>query len=62
MIGVAIVASTFLSIGRFLLVLFPMYILLATMQSRLLERVYTVGSILLFALNITLFVNGYWAG
>lgn len=61
-LGVALSTGTFMSIGRYILVLFPMYIMLATIKSHHFEKIYTFGSLLLFALNVTLFVNWYWAG
>lgn len=61
-IGVALSTGTSMSIGRYILVLFPIYIALATVKNRNFEKIYTLISILLLALNITLFVNGYWAG
>lgn len=61
-LGVALSTGTFMSIGRYILVLFPIYIALATIRSHHFEKIYTLGSLLLFALNIALFVNWYWAG
>jgi len=61
-LGVALSTGTFMSIGRYILVLFPIYIVLATIRSHHFEKIYTLGSLLLFALNVTLFVNWYWAG
>jgi hypothetical protein len=61
-LGVALGTGTFMSIGRYILVLFPIYRALATIRSHHFEKIYTVASLLLFALNITLFVNWYWAG
>lgn len=61
-LGVALSTGTFMSIGRYILVLFPVYIALATIKSHHFGKMYVVGSLLLFALNITLFANWYWAG
>ncbi|OGD41639.1 hypothetical protein A3I82_00220 [Candidatus Azambacteria bacterium RIFCSPLOWO2_02_FULL_42_10] len=61
-LGVALGTGTFMSIGRYILVLFPIYIALATIRSHHFEKIYILSSLLLFALNITLFVNWYWAG
>ena len=61
-LAVALSSGTFMSIGRYIMVLFPIYIALASIKSRHFEKIYTVASILLLALNITLFVNWYWAG
>jgi hypothetical protein len=61
-VAMALNTGTLLSIGRFILVLFPIYIALATIRNREFEKLYIVSSSLLLALNITLFVNWYWAG
>lgn len=61
-LGVALSTGTFMSIGRYILVLFPIYIALSTIRSHHFEKIYTLGSLLLFALNVALFVNWYWAG
>ena len=61
-LGVALSTGTLMSIGRYILVLFPIYIALATIKSRHFEKVYALASLLLFALNVILFVNWYWAG
>ncbi len=59
---VALGTGTFMSIGRYVLVLFPVYILLASVKNQYLQFTYLFLSILLLAMNITLFVNNYWAG
>lgn len=61
-IFVALSTGTFMSIGRYILVLFPMYISLASIKNEHFRDIYALGSILLLAMNITLFVNNYWAG
>jgi hypothetical protein len=61
-IGVALSTGTLMSIGRYVLVLFPMYIALATLKDHAVKRGYTTASVLLLAMNIALFVNWYWAG
>lgn len=61
-LGVVLSTGTLMSIGRYILVLFPIYIALATIRSHHFEKIYTMGSLLLLALNVTLFVNWYWAG
>lgn len=61
-LAVALSTGTLISVGRYILVLFPIYIALATVKSRHFEKVYTAASLLLFALHIILFVTGYWAG
>jgi Gpi18-like mannosyltransferase len=54
--------GTFMSIGRFTLVLFPIYILAGSIKNKFLQMSLVLLSILLFSVNITLFVNNYWAG
>ena len=55
-----VATGTLAGMGRYCVVLFPFFIALATIESRQFERVYTVGSVLLLGLNITLYVNWYW--
>lgn len=59
---VAVSTGTLMSIGRYILVLFPMFIWLASFKSNYLKLGWAFISILLLALNILLFVNNYWAG
>jgi Mannosyltransferase (PIG-V) len=59
---VAVSTGSLMSIGRYMLVLFPMYIVLAAIRSEHVARAYVLGSLLLLALNLSLFVNWYWAG
>lgn len=59
---VALSTGTLMSIGRYILVLFPIFILLATYRHRLIVQGWMLLSGLLLALNILLFVNNYWAG
>jgi len=56
--------GTLMSINRYVLVLFPFYILTAVWAEKnpKFERVYILVSLLLLALYTTLFVNNYWAG
>lgn len=61
-ISVALSTGTFMSIGRYILVLFPIYILLASIKNQYLQQALTFTSILLLALYTILFVNNYWAG
>jgi hypothetical protein len=61
-LGVVFSTGTIMSVGRYIVVLFPMYIALATSRNEQFKRVYVLGSVLLLALNIALFVNWYWAG
>ncbi len=61
-IAIALSTGTFMSIGRYILVLFPIYILLASIKNQYLQQALTFVSILLLALYTILFVNNYWAG
>jgi Gpi18-like mannosyltransferase len=54
--------GTFMSVGRYILILFPTYILLASIKNQYLKQVWALISILFLALYIILFVNNYWAG
>lgn len=59
---VALSTGTLMSIGRYILVLFPAYILMASVKNHYLEFAYIFLSTLLLAMNVILFVNNYWAG
>lgn len=59
---VALGTGTLMSVGRYLLPLFPIYIIAATIKNEHLRQTWTFVSILLFALYTILFVNNYWAG
>ncbi|MEK7167362.1 MAG: hypothetical protein AAB732_03035 [Patescibacteria group bacterium] len=59
---IALSAGTFMSIGRYILVLFPIYILIASVKNQYQKFTYIFLSTLLLAMNIILFVNNYWAG
>lgn len=61
-LGVAISTGTLMSIGRYLLVLFPMYIIGASLRNDVAKYAWVLVSGLLLALNTILFVNWYWAG
>jgi len=61
-LAVALSTGTFMSIGRYILVLFPIYILMAKPKNNLFKQSYALVSVLLLALYTILFVNGYWAG
>ena len=58
----ALSTGTFMSIGRYILALFPMYILLASIKNKDLKQAWSFISVLLLAMYIILFVNNYWAG
>lgn len=59
---IALSTGTFMSIGRYLLVFFPLYILAASIKNEYVQKSWIFVSILLLALNIILLVNNYWAG
>lgn len=59
---VALSTGTFMSVGRYILVLFPIYILLASIKNQYLQQAWIFISILLLAMYTILFVNNYWAG
>jgi Gpi18-like mannosyltransferase len=59
---IALSTGTLMSIGRYILVLFPTYILAASIKNQYLQKVWVFSSILLLALYTILFVNNYWAG
>jgi hypothetical protein len=58
----ALTSGTLMSIGRYSLVLFPMFILLATNKNKTFQYAWIFASTLFIALDIMLFVNNYWAG
>lgn len=58
----ALSSSTMMSIGRYILVLFPIYILAASFKNQLIKQAWILVSILLLGMYIILFVNNYWAG
>jgi Gpi18-like mannosyltransferase len=61
-VAVALSTGTFMSIGRYILVLFPIYIWLASIKNPYVKYGWAFVSVLLFALYTLLFVNNYWAG
>ena len=58
----AISTGTLMSIGRYVLILFPTYILLASIKKKYLQEAWVFASTLFLALYTTLFVTSYWAG
>jgi len=54
--------GTLMSIGRYILILFPIYILGASIKNQYLQQAWIFLSILLLAMYTILFVNNYWAG
>jgi Gpi18-like mannosyltransferase len=59
---VALSTGTLMSIGRYTLVLFPIYIFAASIKNLYIKFTMLFCSGLLFALYTILFVNHYWAG
>jgi len=59
---VIFLSGTLMSVGRYVLVLFPIYILAASLKNKYLQFGWALLSVLLLAMNIILFVNNYWAG
>ncbi len=58
----ALSSGTLMSIGRYSLALFPLFILLATIKNKTVLQAWIFGSALFLAMDITLFVTNYWAG
>ncbi len=58
----AFTSGTLMSVGRYSLVMFPLFILLAKIKDRNLQLGWILLSTLFFALDIILWVNNYWAG
>jgi len=58
----ALTSGTLMSIGRYSLVLFPVFIVLAGIKNQLFRMAWLFASTLFLAMDITLFVNNYWAG
>ncbi len=55
-------SGTTMAIGRFILVLFPIYILGASIKNKNLQLLWIFSSILLLAIYTLSFVSTYWAG
>jgi hypothetical protein len=65
MIGTVVlvaVSGSIAGIGRYMLVLFPIYLLIASLRNKYLQYAWAFGSVMLFALYSVLFINDYWAG
>lgn len=58
----AVLTGTLMSISRFSLILFPIFILLASFKNREFQFGWKLISILFLAAYTTFFVNNYWAG
>lgn len=59
---IAVSTGTLMSISRFSLILFPVFILVASVKSKEFQFGWKLVSILLLAMYTTMFVNNYWAG
>lgn len=59
---VVVSTGTLMSIGRFALILFPIFILVASVKNKLFKFVWVILSILLLASSIILFISNHWAG
>lgn len=55
-------SGTLMSVGRYSLVMFPLFILLASIKNETFRLGWIFTSTLFLALDIMLFVNNYWAG
>jgi hypothetical protein len=60
-LGVAVSSGTILGLARYALVLFPIYLIAASIRSTVGRSAWLFSSTLLLALNIICFVNHYWA-
>lgn len=60
--AVVLCTGTLMSMSRYILVLFPLYILLASIKNQYIRQAWVFVSILLLAMYTILFVNNYWAG
>ena len=61
-ISIAFASGGSFGIGRYILVLFPIFLLAAGIRSTTIRHAWILTSTLLFALNTILFSNAYWAG
>lgn len=59
---VAVGSGTLMSIGRYILVLFPIFIIGASIKNELAKYIWITISLLLMTFNTVMFVNWYWAG
>jgi hypothetical protein len=61
-LAVAVSTGTLMSVGRYMLVLFPIYFVGASLKNETARYAWIMLSAALMALNSILFVNWYWAG
>ena len=59
---VPLATGTFLSMGRFGMVVFPIFLALAKIKNEKIKYSWGVISVILLVFYTTQFVNGYWAG
>lgn len=59
---IAVSTGTLMSVSRFTLILFPIFILVASIKNRQFKFGWMLTSILLLAVYTALFANNYWAG
>nr|NJM03034.1 hypothetical protein [Desulfobacula sp.] len=60
--GIALSTGTFLAVTRYSMMLFPIYLMAASMGSVLGRGAWMLTSVLLLAMNIIAFLNHYWVG
>jgi hypothetical protein len=61
-LGIALSTGTTLGISRYTMVMFPIYLIGASIRSTVSRTAWLFGSTLLLALNVIRFINHYWAG
>jgi len=59
-VGIPLFSPTLSSIPRFLLPVFPIFILMALIKNSYIQLIFQISGILLLATFVGLFVNGYW--
>jgi Gpi18-like mannosyltransferase len=59
---VPLASGTFASMGRYILVLFPIYLLGASIKDKVYNYLWILTSALFLGLYLTLYASGYWAG
>lgn len=62
LIAIPLSTGTLMSIGRYILIAFPIFLLLASVKNEVVRFGFLLISTLLLSMYITLFVNNYWAG
>lgn len=59
-VGLPLFTPTLSSMPRFLIVVFPIFILMALIKNHYLELAYEIFALMLLAIFVGLFINGYW--